>query len=52
MDERGEWVEDCAGALLLGYKGWGECKVLGGLLEPATQSGVIPKIEVHMRKRN
>ena len=52
MDETSEWVEYCARELLLGDKGWGECKVLGGLLEPATQSGVIPKIEVHMRKRN
>ena len=52
MDESDEWAEDCAGALLLGDKGWSECKVLGGLMEPTTEVGVRCKTEAHMRKWN
>ena len=52
MDGSDEWEEDFARALLLGDKGWGECKVLGGLLELASQIGDRSKLEAHTRKRN
>ena len=50
MVESGEWVKDCVGALFLGDKGWGECKVLGGLLEPTSQIGMDPRWK-HIRER-
>ena len=43
MDGSDEWEEDFARALLLGDKGWGECEVLGGLLESSSQTAHLSK---------